>query len=101
MEVGVPEPAHVLDFITADLARLPGRVDAIGRGSIPRRAAPLAQQPLRLHVPPHGRVGRQGAERRVRVDEDAQIVDVELIAPTAVGVVLRPQRVAPKKKARV
>ena len=92
MEVGVPEPAHVLDFITADLTRLPCRLPAIRAGAIARGAPPLAQEPLGLHVAPHRRVRGQRAERRVRVDEDPEIVDVQLITPAAVGGVLRAHR---------
>jgi hypothetical protein len=93
MEVRVPEPAHVRDFITTDLARLPSHRPrwVVGRS---RGALPLAQQPLRQHVAPHRRVRRQRYQRRVGVDEDAQIVDVQLVAPAAVRLVLRAQRVA-------
>jgi hypothetical protein len=92
MVVGVPQAADVLDFITADFARLPRRVDPVGARTIARRAAPLAHEPLRLHVAAHGRVRRHRAEPRIRRDTHAQIVDVQLIAPTGVRVVLRAER---------
>jgi hypothetical protein len=94
MEVGVPQAAHILDFVAADFAWLPRRINPVGAGPIAGGAPALPDEPLRLHVPPHRGIRWQRAERRIGGDACAQIVHMELVAPAGVGGVLGAQHLA-------
>src|ERR1700742_648909 len=81
MEVEVPEAVDVLDFIGAGLARDEAVV-------VTTALAPVAQQPVVLHVAANRGIPRHRAEPRLLTRKGGEVVVVKLVAPAGVVLVL-------------
>ncbi len=88
MEIGVPERAHVLGFVTADLALFAalGRPDFAGTALDARPR--LADQTVGLHVAANRAIRAQRSQLGIGLGRRRQIVEVQLIGPLRMVLIL-------------
>ena len=87
VEVEVPQRAHVIRFVTANLTLL----TPLGRQEFSRAFfgwSWLAQHAPGHHVPPHRGIGLQRTKLFISLHQGLQVVVVQLIGPVRVIVVL-------------
>lgn len=94
MKVQMPEGIDVFAFITADLALLKPDLGLLRARAVGRTAAALFAQPLGFHVAEHHRIGGHRSQRGLPLGLHRQIVDMQLVTPTRVLAILRPEHFA-------
>src|SRR5208283_3366934 len=88
VEVEMPERAHVLGFVAADLPVLAALGRQLFAESALRPRTRLAKQAVGLHVPPHGAIRPQRSHGGLGLDRRSEVVVVQLVGPVLVIVVL-------------
>ena len=91
VEVQVPERAGVLGFVAADLAALAAPNRLLFAGPALSRKPPLADQAVRLHVPPDRGIRAERSQRRIGLHTGGQIVIVQLVRPVLIVAILAKQ----------
>lgn len=89
--IKVPEGVDVLGLEAAYLTFFEPGFGPARTGDIDTGQATSALQPVGMHVPTHGGIGRQRAEVGVSVNQGGEVVVVETIAPGLVGRILLAQ----------
>ncbi len=88
VEIGVPERAHVLGFITADLALFAALCRPDFAGAALDARPRLADQAVGLHVAANRAIRAQRSQLWIRLGRRRQIVEVQLIGPLRMVLIL-------------
>ncbi len=88
VEVQVPQRVGLFDLTTAHLTALEPLLGALHPGAVGIAAPRLKHHPARFHLAAHGRVVGHLAQLAVGLGGCAQVVVVQLVAPTPVREVL-------------
>lgn len=91
VKVQVPQGAHILTLVTADLARLVAMLGPTGAGTVRGAATRALEESVRLHEAHDRTIGRDGPEGRIFLDPDREVVGMELVTPTGMLAVLADQ----------